>query len=94
MKEIKAVNDHVIVKEIVKEEEKTESGIIIPQTVRVEPQKTGKVISVGEDVKKIKKDDMVMFHQSGGQAIILNGEVLRVLKKNEIYGVIVEQEIK
>jgi co-chaperonin GroES (HSP10) len=86
---IQAKNDHVIAKEITKIEEITEAGIIIPSTVKVEPQKYGRVISVGEDVENFNVNDLVVFHPSGGQAIILNGEIYRVLKKSEIYGTLV-----
>mgnify|MGYP001267521813 CR=1 FL=1 len=89
MKMIQAKNDHVIAKEIIKTEELQESGLIIPLTVKVEPQKYGTVLSVGEDVTNFKVGDIIVYHQVGGQAIILNGEILKVLKKNEIYGTLV-----
>jgi chaperonin GroES len=83
--DVKAINDHVIVRENIKTEETTSSGIVIPQTVKVEPQKYGEVVSIGEKVENIKIGDVVMFHQSGGQAVIINGEIYRVLKNSEIY---------
>ena len=46
MKNIKAINNIVVVKELIKVEEKTPSGIIMPATVKVEPQKYGEVLSV------------------------------------------------
>lgn len=89
MKSIRAIDDKVIVEELViKDENKTESGIIIPQTVKVEPQKYGKVLSIGDKVEKVKVGDVVVFHQSGGQAIVINNVIQRVLKEGEIYGVV------
>lgn len=85
---IQGINDHVIVKELLKIEEKLDSGIIIPSTVKVEPQKYGEVLSFGELVKNLTVGDIVVFHQAGGQAIIVGGEIQRVLKNGEIYGVI------
>jgi len=54
MKTIQAINDHVVAKEIIKKDEMTDGGILIPQTVKVEPQKYGEVLSIGEKVKNIK----------------------------------------
>lgn len=85
---IQAINDHVIVKEIIKTEETRESGLVIPMTVKVEPQKYGEVVSVGELVKNIKVGDTLIFHQAGGQAIIVDGVIQRVLKNSEIYGIL------
>jgi co-chaperonin GroES (HSP10) len=90
MKRIQAINDHVVVEEIIKTEDKTDAGIIIPQTVKMEPQKYGRVLSVGEDVDNIKYDDIVVFHPSGGQAVIINGIILRILKNDEVYGILVD----
>ena len=88
MKNIKAINDIVVAEEIIKREETTASGLIVPQTVKVEPQKYGKVLSIGEKVDNIKVGDVIVFHQSGGQAVLLDGVIQRVLKKDEIYGIL------
>jgi chaperonin GroES len=88
MKNIKAINDMIIVKEVIKEEEKTEAGIFIPSTIKMEPQKYGKVLSVGDQVTKILVGDTIVFHPAGGQAVIMNGEIQRVLKENEVYGIL------
>ena len=89
MSQIQAINNHVVVEELVRTEDKTDSGIIIPQTVKMEPQKYGKVLSVGEKVDNVKANDIVVFHQAGGQAIIVNGVIQRILKHDEIYGIFV-----
>ncbi len=88
MKKIDAINDHVVVQEFSSAEVTTEAGIVIPNTVRTEPQKYGKVLSIGEEVKNVKVDDIVVFHQSGGQVIMLDGMIQRVLKNEEIYGIL------
>ena len=87
MKSILAINDMVIVEEMINVNEK-KTGIIIPGTVKMEPQKYGKVLSVGELVKNIKVNDVIIFHQAGGQAMFFEGVVQRVLKNNEIYGIL------
>ena len=90
MKKINAVNNHVIVREFLNVEKKKESGIIIPETIKAEPQKYGEVISAGEKVENVKTGDTIMFHQSGGQAVIVDGVIYRVLKNDEVYAVITE----
>ena len=90
MKEIQAINDHVIVEVVMPTEDVTKGGIILPEQVIMEPQKYGKVISVGELVKTIKVGDLLAFAKFGGQDIILNGKIIKVLKLAEIYGVIKE----
>jgi len=87
MKNIKAINNIVVVKELIKVEEKTPAGIIVPSTVKVEPQKYGEVLSVGENVENIKVGDVIVFHQAGGQAVIMDGVIMRILKNEEVYGI-------
>jgi len=91
MKNIKAINDIVVAEELIKREETTAGGLIVPQTVKVEPQKYGKVLSIGEKVDNIKVGDIIVFHQSAGQAVIIEGTIQRVLKKDEIYGILNEE---
>jgi co-chaperonin GroES (HSP10) len=86
MKNIQAINDMIVVEEVIKEEEKTEAGIIVPATIKMEPQKYGRVLSVGEKVTNVKVGDIIVFHQAGGQAVIINGVIQRVLKNDEVYG--------
>lgn len=92
MKEIQAVNDHIVAQELSSEEMVTQGSIIIPSNVKMEPQKYGKVVSVGEKVTNVNVDDIVVFHQSGGQAILLNKIVYRVLKNDEVYGILKDVE--
>lgn len=90
MRKIKAIGNHVIV-EVVALETKTEGGIFLPETVVTEPQKYGKVVSVGPDVVGIFEGNIVAFASFGGQDIILNRTVIKVLKNEEVYGVISEE---
>lgn len=84
---IEALNDHVVVELIESIEETSDGGIIIPQSIVNRPQRYGKVISVGPNVEQpIKNDDLLIFAKHGGQDIMLNNIVLKVLKLSEIYG--------
>jgi len=86
---IQALNDHVIVDIIPEEDIKTEAGIILPGTVVNHPQCYGKVISVGPKVDQdVGVGDIIVFAKHGGQTVMLNNKVQKVLKLPEIYGVV------
>ena len=93
MKEVKAVNDKVII-EVMKKENKTESGLIIPESAAPqEPQVFGMVLSIGENVsKEIEVGDMLICHRTGGMDILMEGRVMKVLKDDEVYAVIKNNE--
>lgn len=94
---VKPLGDRVLLKEKEKEE-KTASGIIIPDTVAKEDVKTAKVVSVGPGLytqagslipMNVAVGDEVIvppYHQ--GQEIKLNGEKYTLLRESEILMVI------
>lgn len=87
---MQAVSDKVIVRLLRPREIKTSGGIIVPETAKkmVEPQLYGEVLSIGEEVKNVSVGDIIMFHaQQGGQDIVLDEYVCRVLAYQEIYGI-------
>lgn len=63
---MKTVKDKIVVKVEIKE--KTASGIIIPDSVNEKIQK-GKVISIGNEVKEIVINDIVVFNKYSGVEI-------------------------
>jgi chaperonin GroES len=91
---VRPLHDRLIVKRIA-EEEKSQGGIIIPDTAKEKPQE-GVVIAVGsgrqEDGKLIPVDvrpgDHVLFAKYGGTEIKLDGEEHLILKESDILGVI------
>jgi co-chaperonin GroES (HSP10) len=101
MKKIQAVNNHVIVEVDVEGERKSEGGLHLPGSVTIEPQKYGTVTSIGPDVnysisaKKytgtLKVGDKIAFSKHGGQDIYLNGKLVKILKDNEVYGIMTEE---
>jgi co-chaperonin GroES (HSP10) len=90
---IKAIDDKVIIEEL--KRTKSEGGIIFPENAG-DPQAYGKVISLGADVanKQINVGDVVIFHVRGGQAILMSKRLMRVLKYDEIYGILEDGELK
>ncbi len=78
-----------IVVEVLKPEGKTKGGIIVPETAEREPQGYGRVLSFGEDITSVKEGDIVLFAKFGGQDVLIDQRVLKVLIYGEIYGVLV-----
>lgn len=71
-------------------EEKTASGIIIPDAAKEKPLK-GTVVAVGKGKKDepmtVKKGDSVLYGQYSGTEIKVNGKDYLIMKEADIYGV-------
>lgn len=92
---IKPLGDRVVVKRL-DAEEKTKSGIIIPDNAKEKPQQ-GEVLAVGpgkttDDGKVIKMDvsvgDKVLFAKWGATDVKIDGEEYLILKQDDIIGVL------
>jgi chaperonin GroES len=73
-------------------EEKTASGIIIPDTAKEKPQK-GTVVSVSEedgDGKKptVKAGDTVLYGKYAGTEITFDGKEYLIMRESDIYAVL------
>lgn len=94
MAAIKPLGDRVVVRPEAAEE-KTESGLYIPDTAKEKPQR-GTVVSVGpgrvENGTKIDmsvdKGDKVLYGKYAGTEITIDGEDLLIIRENDILGVI------
>ncbi|BAI79750.1 chaperonin GroES [Deferribacter desulfuricans SSM1] len=95
MANIKPLQDRVLVKRI-EVEEKTESGIIIPDTAREKSQE-GEVIAVGpgkvlENGTKIeltvKPGDRILFSKYAGTEVKIDGEEYLIMREDDILGII------
>jgi chaperonin GroES len=80
------LKDRVLV-EPHKAEEKTKSGIIIPDSAQEKPQK-GTVIAVGKGKKdepmSLKKGDVVMYGKYSGTEIKIDGKDYIIMKEDDI----------
>ncbi len=86
---IKPMDDRVLV-EIFEEEEKTASGLIIPDTAKEKPR-MGKVVAVGtdEDLQEyIKEGDKILFAKYGGEEIEFDGKEYKVVQRADILAVV------
>ncbi|HPN39454.1 MAG TPA: co-chaperone GroES [Melioribacteraceae bacterium] len=86
---VKPLDDRILV-EPMASEEKTSSGIIIPDTAKEKPR-TGIVIAVGTDEdlqEKIKVGDKVLFAKYGGDEIEMNNKEYRILQRSDILAIV------
>jgi co-chaperonin GroES (HSP10) len=83
---MKPIRDFVLVKPFAPEEF-TEGGLLLPEGYR-ERNCKAKVISVGKGTAKIKmeakKDDIVFHIKGAGEPIILNNELVFLIRQNDI----------
>ena len=87
---IKPLADRVLIKPAAAEE-KTASGIIIPDSAKEKPLK-GEVLAVGNGTKEeeivVKKGDMVLFGKYAGTELELDGEKYLIMRQSDILAII------
>ncbi|ATR98083.1 hypothetical protein CS550_02125 [Porphyromonas gingivalis] len=87
---IKPLADRVLVKPAAAEE-KTVSGIIIPDSAKEKPLK-GEVIAVGNGTKDeemvLKAGDTVLYGKYAGTEIELEGEKYIIMRQNDVLAII------
>ncbi|MBB5022483.1 co-chaperone GroES [Desulfurispira natronophila] len=92
---IRPLQDRILVKRI-EAEEKTASGIIIPDTAKEKPME-GNVIAVGPGkqtesgnkiVPTVKDGDRVLFSKYAGTDVKIDGEEYLIMREDDILGVI------
>jgi chaperonin GroES len=93
---IRPLYDRIVVKRLDSQDEKTASGLIIPDTAKEKPQE-GEVVAVGkgkrlEDGKVVTLDvqvgDRILFGKYSGSEVKLNGEELLIMREDEVLGVL------
>lgn len=83
---IKPLGARVLV-ERAKVEEKTDSGIIIPDSAQ-EKQNKGKVVAVGNDVKDVKVGDTVLYGKFNGTEINEGDEAFLILQEEDLLAIV------
>ena len=95
MSKVKPLADRVVVKRLEKEE-KTASGIVLPDTAKEKPAE-GEIVAVGagrlnekgERVPmEVKVGDKVLFTKYGPTEVKVEGEELLILSESDILSVI------
>ena len=94
--QIKPLEDRVLI-EPISQEEKTKSGIVLPDTVDKEKPEQGKVIAIGPGridsngkciPMDIKKGDVVLFTKYGPSEIKINNKEYLIAKEEDILAII------
>ncbi len=87
---VKPLADRVIV-EPAPAEEKTASGIIIPDTAKEKPMK-GKIVAVGNGKKDepltVKVGDQVLYGKYAGTEVQIDGKDYLIMRESDIYAII------
>lgn len=87
---IKPLEDRVLVLPA-PAEEKTASGIIIPDTAKKKPQK-GHVVAAGPGKKdepmSVKVGDAVLYGEYSGTQVTLEGEQYLIMRASDIYAIL------
>jgi chaperonin GroES len=92
---LKPLGGRVIV-EPIEQDEKTASGIYLPETAKEKPQE-GKIVAAGpgdrdEDGKRVPMDvsvgDKVLFAKYSGTEVKIDGKKLLILRESDILAVI------
>jgi len=92
---VRPLGERIVLK-VLESEEKTKSGIVLPDTAKEKPQ-MGKVLAVGpgrvlDNGQKVplevKEGDTVLFAKYAGTEVKLEGEEYMVLKESDVLGIV------
>lgn len=92
---LKPVEDRILVK-VLEEEDKTASGIVLPDTAKEKSQRAevvavgnGRLLDNGTRVPPVvKAGDKVIFAKYGGTEVKFEGEEYLILRENDILAII------
>jgi chaperonin GroES len=93
---IRPLYDRIVVKRIETQDEKTASGLIIPDSAKEKPQE-GEVVAVGkgkrlEDGKVVALDvqvgDRILFGKYSGSEIKIDGQEYLIMREDEVLGIL------
>lgn len=92
MKELQPINQHVLLAMGEEKEEKTASGIIIPDTAREKPQFAKVVAISGIEKPEIAVGDVVFYKNFSGTEIEFEGKKYLMMPYADILGKLVETD--
>ncbi|MFB4168654.1 co-chaperone GroES [Virgibacillus sp. JSM 102003] len=92
---IKPLGDRVVI-ELVEQEEKTASGIVLPDSAKEKPQEgnvvavgSGRVTDNGERVAlEVSEGDRIVFSKFAGTEVKYSGTEYLILRENDILAVV------
>jgi chaperonin GroES len=94
---IKPLGDRIVI-ELVESEEKTASGIVLPDSAKEKPQEgkvvavgSGRVLESGERVAlEVNVGDRIIFSKYGGTEVKYQGTEYLILRESDILAVVGE----
>lgn len=95
MAKLKPLGDKIVV-QVRESEEKTASGIYLPDSAKKKPQE-GTVVAVGDgrtldngekNTLSVKVGDKVLYSKYGGNEVTLEGEDFLILDEDQVYAVL------
>jgi len=95
MANLKPLGDKVVV-QLLEQEEKTASGIFLPDSAKKKPQQ-GKIVAVGggrvldngdRNQLTVKVGDSVLFSKYGGNEVTVDGQDYTILDEDQIYAIL------
>jgi chaperonin GroES len=92
MKELQPINQHVLLEMEQEKEEKTASGIIIPDTAKEKPQFAKVVAISGIENPEIAVGDVVFYKNFTGTEIDYEGKKYLMMPYADILGKLVETD--
>lgn len=92
---LKPLGDRVVI-ELVEVEEKTSSGIVLPDSAKEKPQEgkvvavgTGRVLDNGERVGlEVKEGDRIIFSKYAGTEVKFEGNEYLILRESDILAIV------
>ena len=86
---LKPIGERALAKPV-EQEEKTASGIVLPETAKDRPQ-TARIIAVGDfEDGKVSEGDLVVFARYSGTGITLEDEDYLILDADDLLGIVEE----
>ncbi|EUJ19731.1 co-chaperone GroES [Listeria aquatica] len=91
---LKPLGDRVVI-EVIEAEEKTASGIVLPDSAKEKPQE-GKVVAVGsgrvldsgtKEPLEVKEGDQIIFSKYSGTEVTYEGKDLLIIRESDILAV-------
>jgi chaperonin GroES len=86
---LRPIGERALVKPV-EREEKTASGIVLPETAKDKPQ-TARIIAIGDlEDGEVSEGNLVVFAKYSGTGITLDGEDHPILDADDLLGIVEE----
>ncbi|MDW0113712.1 co-chaperone GroES [Sporosarcina saromensis] len=92
---LKPLGDRIVI-ELIEAEEKTSSGIVLPDSAKEKPQEgkvvaagTGRVLENGQRVElEVKEGDRIIFSKYAGTEVKYDGNEYLILRESDVLAII------